>query len=65
MQDPGDSFAVPRATKNGGRERAKDFPKGWRQLRRIREVGEIKNNNAKRGKRQRKGKTPVTLHLCG
>lgn len=33
MQDPGDDFGVPYATKNGGRERAEDLPKGWRQPR--------------------------------
>lgn len=56
MQDPGDGFAVPRATKNGGRERAGDLPKGWRQLRRIKEVGEIKNimQRGKRGKERGK-----------
>lgn len=65
MQDPGDGFAVTWATKNGGGERAEDHPKGWRQLLRTREAGEIKNNNAKREKRPRKGKVPVTPHLCG
>lgn len=38
------------ATKSGDRERAEDLPKGWRQLRRTREVGEIKNSNAEREK---------------
>jgi len=42
VQDPGDGFVVPHATKNGGRERAEDLPKGWRQLRRTKgsEAGE-------------------------
>lgn len=65
VQHPGDDFAVPHATKTGGRERAEDLLKGWRQLRRTREVGEIKNNNAKREKEERgKHQYPTALWVA-